>query len=363
MIKIPVVLVALLIFYGCGPVAPPPEPTPPGPSAEIIGLWQTDDVITGSVAGEIDGRSYLFLMTVPASEPPYEGTLRVVDIEDPIAATEVASLPVPVTTLAPVLDIGLAGTVLYMPLGGEAGGLWAVDVSDPAMPRELSLLATADLAAGLTLSGDYAYVTTLPLGLLVIDTSEPGNPQQVAALRTPGERAEAFGSRLLLADVDEVRIIDVSTPSAPRVEGVYADLPGVVAGATPGSAAPSETDRLFDVAVSGPYAYVASGDSGMRVLDVSTPTSPRQVAQFETAGTARRVLVVGDLVYLAESSAAEGGVHWSNLLVIDVSDPLHPELVLKIETAGYSGEPVPAGDHICFVDMKSVMVIDVSGLQ
>jgi hypothetical protein len=34
----------------------------------------------------------------------------------------------------------------------------------------------------------------------------------------------------------------------------------------------------------GPYAYVADGSEGLRVIDVSNPSSPREVGFYDTPG-------------------------------------------------------------------------------
>ena len=63
-----------------------------------------------------------------------------------------------------------------------------------------------------------------------------------------------FGSGMALM------VADVSDAAAPQVVGEIV-LPGVI----------------FNVAVSGSYAYVADDDAGLRVIDVSTPASPIEV--------------------------------------------------------------------------------------
>jgi hypothetical protein len=47
------------------------------------------------------------------------------------------------------------------------------------------------------------------------------------------------------------------------------------------------------VAVSGTYAYVADNWVGLRVIDVSNPSSPREVGFYDTPGQASGVAVSG----------------------------------------------------------------------
>ena len=63
-----------------------------------------------------------------------------------------------------------------------------------------------------------------------------------------------------------LRVIDVSTPSAPVEVGTHRHAPG----------------SSYGIAVSGGYAYVADGDGGLRVIDVSTPSAPVEVGFVDT---------------------------------------------------------------------------------
>ncbi|WP_154898260.1 Calx-beta domain-containing protein [Gimesia maris] len=60
-------------------------------------------------------------------------------------------------------------------------------------------------------------------------------------------------------------------------------------------------------------AYIADGNSGLRVLDVSDPDNISELGAFDTSGVALDVQVVGNIAYVADSS--EG------LRVLDISDP------------------------------------------
>jgi hypothetical protein len=61
-------------------------------------------------------------------------------------------------------------------------------------------------------------------------------------------------------------------------------------------------ERVEDVAVAGSHAYVAIGEQGLRVVDVSSQGSPKEVGAF-TLAHAYDVTVVGAHAYVA----ADGG--------------------------------------------------------
>ena len=54
------------------------------------------------------------------------------------------------------------------------------------------------------------------------------------------------------------------------------------------------------VAVAGGYAYVADGLQGLRVIDVSTPSAPVEVGFVDTSGAAYGVAVAGGYAYVAD---------------------------------------------------------------
>jgi len=54
--------------------------------------------------------------------------------------------------------------------------------------------------------------------------------------------------------------------------------------------------------VSGHYAYVADGEAGLQVIDVSDPANPRRVGGYDTPGRAVDVAVSGDYAYVADGN-------------------------------------------------------------
>jgi len=61
-----------------------------------------------------------------------------------------------------------------------------IDVSNPANPQWVGGYSTTGAVTRVTMSGSYAYVANMELGLQVIDVSDPANPQQVGGYDTSG---------------------------------------------------------------------------------------------------------------------------------------------------------------------------------
>jgi hypothetical protein len=121
------------------------------------------------------------------------------------------------------------------------------------------------------------------------------------------------------ADAVGLRVIDISLPSNPT-EVAYLDL-----GICPRG-----------VAVSGDYAYVANYSTGLQVIDISDPEHPQTVDSCDTPGQAYSVVVSGNYAYVADYS--------SGLRVMDIFAPEHPTEVGHYDTPGEAyGVAVSAG--------------------
>jgi hypothetical protein len=172
-------------------------------------------------------------------------------------------------------------------------------------------------------------------------------------------------------------------PFAPTLAGRYD---------TPGSAA--------HVVVVGDYAYVADGESGMHVFDVSDPTNPTLAGGYDTPGWCRSLAVAGNYVYVADGTGGKLQVidisdptsptlagsymaldnpYWVTLhgnyayvldpflepvygiIVLDVTDPTNPVHLGDHYTAGFDRSAVVAGDHLYVAgDVNGLYVFDIT---
>jgi len=347
---------AILMIGGCGRVG---QATPTMTSAAtVVGKLELEEFASAAAVGEVANERYLFLATYQGTDRPTEARIRVFNLKDPASPAEVGSLKVPVELVVPISALVPVGNLLYAVLGGEDGGLWVIDISLPVTPRQLSLLSTESLASGLAVKGNLAYVTYFPTGISIIDVSDPQHPHVVESFPMRGGRPRIADSLLYLVDGRRLHIIDLSTPTSPREVGSYAvaTKSGTMGPGLPGA----PMDRFFDVAASHGYAFLASGVSGLRILDTSDPTSPRQVAQLKTPGAANSVVIQGKYLYLGAHSAAKGEQHWSAMRVVDVSDPRNPRLVDSLKTDGYKGFIMLADNYAYFIDLQTLWVIDIS---
>jgi hypothetical protein len=74
-------------------------------------------------------------------------------------------------------------------------------------------------------------------------------------------------------------------------------------------------DNAFSVAVNSDYAYVAAGNSGIRIIDVSDKTNPQEVNIFNPTEYANVVIIVGAYAYVG------GG---NSMKILDITNPIAP---------------------------------------
>ena len=127
--------------------------------------------------------------------------------------------------------------------------------------------------------------------------------------------AAAHGELHLLADGSDLFAVRLDPDRGVEVVGQL-DLPrampaGRAPRRVPGS---SMTDDEVDVQVAAGHAWLAQGQAGVIVVDARLPDHLDFVAQTDTPGDARRLLVVGDRLFVADG---EGG-----LLVLRARDVL-----------------------------------------
>src|SRR5262245_36527635 len=72
------------------------------------------------------------------------------------------------------------------------------------------------------------------------------------------------------------------------------------------------------VAISGDLVCVADRTSGLQVIDVANPASPRIVGTVDTPGDASDVAISGRYAYVADES--------SGLQIVDLIDPASPRI-------------------------------------
>jgi hypothetical protein len=186
--------------------------------------------------------------------------------------------------------------------GSGAGGLACFDVSGSTPNLLGTLMYTNDSSFALQVSG-----TTVFLGLAdslkIVDASNPESPVEIGSVIIPVNALALSGNTLFVGTGDgRLVVFDVSTPTSPmQIASTTMPLPSTI--------------RL-----SGTLLLVAAAQSGLLVFDVSNPSSPVMLSQFSPSVSAPVwdvVQVGGSAVMLAADS--------SGIVTVDISNPSNPK--------------------------------------
>ena len=233
--------------------------------------------------------------------------------------------------------VAVAGDHAYV--ADAASGLVVIDISDATTPTLAATYNTTGAAYGVAVAGDHAFVADFADGLQVIDITDPTNPTLAGTYNTASFAygVAVAGDHAFVADFAAgLQVIDVSDPANPTLAGTY-----------------NTTGSAYAVAVDGDHAFVADWDAGLVVIDISDPTNPTLAGSYNTTGNARGVAVDGDHAFVADAT--------SGLQVIDISDPTAPTLAGTYDTPVFAYGVAVAGDQAYVADHSAgLVVVDVS---
>jgi hypothetical protein len=165
-----------------------------------------------------------------------ETGLEIYDVTDPAAPARLGALTDPPGPTVYLHDLFVAGDRAY--LNAWSAGLEVVDVADPAMPRPLGLFS------------NYGH-----------STSHSSWVTQIGSRRIAAHGDEEWGAHLRLVDVTE------GSPAFLTQAGAWRTRDEV---------------SIHNVVAVGDRVYAAHYQDGLRVIDISDLSSPRQVAWWNT---------------------------------------------------------------------------------
>ncbi len=206
----------------------------------------------------------------------------------------------------------------------EYGGVSYVDVSDPANPQVVGVYSGGSGSFDAWMSGNNIFVADGSGGLLVLDASSPGNIKKIGKYDTPDYLyfVDAVNGYPVVSNPDSgILVFDPYTDREfPRIVGQIM-IP------------PVQDTFSWDISATGDLLLVDTIGGGVRIYNLSNPSSPVSVGSFSIPGDyVMDVYADGDTAYI--------GTLQNGLFIVDISDPSSPTTVARIDImgAGYQGE-------------------------
>ena len=251
--------------------------------------------------------------------------VEMIDVSQPTAPTLAGRLDLGKDYMPRDIDVSAAGYayVCQSTERNNAGRLTVVDVAtDPQKPSEVGRYATTGNGmAGIALAGNYAYLLlNWPRRLTVLNISSPQAPLLIGDVAVDNLGKMVISANLL--GVSEggsgFSLYSVTNPVQPFRLANY-DTPDTMTG------------RANSIVARGDYVYMGCASDGLRIMDVSTPSDPREASVCNDRSLRGKVAVLGEYAY---------GLDSDRLSVYDISSPRSPSRLADLALPC----PEPASD-------------------
>lgn len=328
----------------------------------------TDDTGTPADVDALDidvTTSYVYVVDDDATDGTFQEGLRIlfaVESENYITFLYKGGL----TTQGEARDVVMAGDYVYIADGSD--GLKIVDpglppadadgnrdTEKPVAPVLLGGYDAADGfngdATGVFVENGYAYVAARDGGVQVLDVfPNAADPVLVGTNNTDMTDARAVFVENDLAYVADgangLKIVDVSDKSAPVLRGEFEIPDSDDEDTVPGTA--------HDISKVGNLLYIAAGDEGFQVVDVSDPDNPYYYGDKYTAEPYRQVKGIYaarsdendavDLVWVANGYASDSMGFFTN------PDTTPPQRIVAYQSYGNTRDVISIGDFAYIAD-------------
>ncbi|MGI0015638.1 MAG: LVIVD repeat-containing protein, partial [Nitrososphaera sp.] len=191
------------------------------------------------------------------------GGMVIFDVTSPANPRKLSQLP------TGAVDIDVFGNIAYN--AGESGGLFIVDISDPENPFVLSNYFPDGFVTQVVVSENLVFINFLPrtgAGLVrALNASDPRNLMELFSL--PGyATALAVQNHFLIVGLgnNEIKLLNVTEPSLPQEIARYRTGNSLAAFHTLGNG-------TGGISTDGRFIYWAFGFNGLYILDASKVTS------------------------------------------------------------------------------------------
>lgn len=263
------------------------------------------------------GGAYQALALSPDGRTAYLGQgarLWTLDLGDGRPGTLPRSLSLSPLLPGPLRDLALVGDRLYA--AGQTGGVWAMDLSDPARPRMLGhdpgIPTVVNMVAD---AGHRVYMARGAFTITLADFTDPASPQPLAcAVFEDGAGVwdvASSGDMIYLAMRDGgLRSMDLKDPMLPMLRGSLAAIEG---------------QPLFATAVVQEAGLVLVGDGPrLQLIDWRDADHPRPLATLPFPEQDLKTLSIrGQTAFALAQAFIDGGL-W--LHRVDLSRPAAPRL-------------------------------------
>ena len=225
-------------------------------------------------------------------------------------------------------------------------GFWIVDATDPRKPRIRSRFDCCELATGVDVAGDVAFLGQRQNGVEFIDVSDPDHPAHIAMRKTDESQSVKYRDgyvysgdwgtgHVTVFDARDMRNIHqvARVPLWGYGDGVW--MKGKYLYAATGHHAKNRdystlTYKPVDTPEIRKFGKVDAGSGcghGLDVFDITDPTSPRRVGRVDYPPFYARGLDMWTPRTSANSDVVFAAQTHNGIFAVDCSDPTRPKVL------------------------------------
>jgi len=306
------------------------------------------------------------------------GGVLAVDVSDPAKPTLQGRYLLPSSIASPTAgayDLYLADSLLYVAYGDL--GFRLLDVKDPTHLREIGSLMTGRTVFGLTFINGFILLAEAEASgkgrLTAVDVSDPASPREVTGVALPVWATDVVtldnqayvNSANFLLSTGRVYRVELFLPDSMALRQESALLPGratkittdgalLYAGRRGGGVrilnplnfsligSYTSPGRTYGLALWDSVLALADGEEGLALLNVADPAHPVKMAGFDTGDWTYELALRDSLLYIAYLNAG--------LLIVDISHPEAPRILGAVDTPGQTYGVYLAGRYALLAD-------------
>lgn len=308
----------------------------------------------------------------------YDGLFEIINISNPEQPLLVASIHI--ADIIPGVDgkVVISDTLAFV-LGRNA--VHVINISDPLSP-EYSASFDYSWTSDIIISDNIAYISGYS-GLIILDIYDIHSPQELGSLSGKLDGICLMDTLIYgvhSSSANNLRIINISDSSNPVLISNNFDLPiyssadigyydihvFVVNGKNVWSinvvdpVNPVISDKLFvenstnGIFIHNNKAIIKHAGSGIKVIDISEPSSMEVIGFYDTPGYCEQVVAVNDIAFVAD---------YYGIQIIDIAESNIPYFVSSFQTDGFARGMSTQSDFLYISDGNTGMdVVDISDI-
>lgn len=129
-------------------------------------------------------------------------------------------------------------------------------------------------------------------------------------------------------------VVNITDPSAPEIITQF-DTPG----------------NAMHIEVSDSNAYIADSYAGVRVIEVNDPRSPEELTDYDAGGQARSLLIKNEYAYVAHDD--------NGFVILDITVPENPQFVGRYHSEGLEVFDVAVEGRIAYLAAGAIGIVKV----